>query len=55
MGGYSECCSYCDKWFTKANALQDHVKGKHPKQYIEWMLKKGWMTKSDAERHPLRQ
>jgi len=36
MGGYSEKCLYCDKWFTVPGAIQDHIKAKHPDKYEEW-------------------
>jgi len=37
MGGYSEKCLYCDKWFISSpKAISDHVKVKHPNKHEEW-------------------
>lgn len=32
MGGYSEKCPHCAKWFLSRGALNDHIKAKHPEQ-----------------------
>lgn len=30
MGGYSEKCPYCDRWFTDRYAIHQHERAKHP-------------------------
>lgn len=36
MGGYSEMCPYCERWWTKPQGIGDHVKAKHPERYEHW-------------------
>mgnify|MGYP001056020014 CR=1 FL=1 len=32
MGGYSEKCPHCEKWFLSRDAANDHIKAKHPEK-----------------------
>lgn len=41
MGGYSEKCPFCGKWYINPRAIKDHVNGKHPKEYALWKINTG--------------
>lgn len=38
MGGFSEKCPFCDKWFLVHGACREHVKAKHMNDYRELLI-----------------
>lgn len=35
MGGFRAVCPFCGKWKLAYNAIRDHIKGAHPKEWSE--------------------